>query len=352
MSSPKILSIACVTPPHYTSHAEFITQAEVWLQNQPQEVRNKALSIFQNANVNGRYTVLPLNQVFAPMTLDAKNGFYRQAVVDYAEMALRQALDKAKLDPMNIDCLIITSCTGHMSPSLDAFLINRLNLKPTIQRMPIMEMGCVGGAAGLTYAENYLRAYPNHHVALIAAELCSITFQREDFSWANIVSTAIFGDGVACAILGPSLELKPRILDSQMYHFRETTNLLGFDLYSTGFHMVLDESLPRTIMSHFSAFMQPVLDEYGLTLESIDYFLVHPGGKAILEKIERRLRPHGKNLEDSRSILRQYGNVSSATILFILALLLDRPIPAHDKALLIGFGPGVTANTILLEWEE
>ena len=351
MLNSKILSIACITPPYHASVDNMTEYAQTWVAEQDPDFQAKVNKIFRKAAVESRYTVVPLSQIFSPMTLDAKNAIYRDTIVDLAQTALAQALEKAQLSPTDIDCLITTSCTGHMSPSLDAFLVNRLHMKSSIQRLPVMEMGCIGGVVGLIYAENYLRAYPGRYVALICAELTSITFQRDDFSWANIVSAAIFGDGIACAILGPSVELRPQMMGSRLYHFPDTTDLLGFNLSSTGFQMVLDERLPEQIRQHFSAFTQPLLEEFNLTLQDIQYCMAHPGGKKILQNLELILRRFGINLDDSREILRQYGNVSSATVLFILERFLNKPIVTDEKALILGFGPGLTAGTILLEWK-
>ena len=351
-SLPQILSVSTVTPPYLCPLADMLTQSSVWVASQDITFQAKVENIFRKADVKQRYTVLPLAEIFKPMTLDEKNGIYRETLIGFAESALRQALEKARLNPTDIDCLITISCTGHMSPSLDAFLVNRLNMKPTIQRMPITEMGCIGGAVALIYAENYLKAYPDRYVAVLAAELTSITFQREDFSWANIVSTAIFGDGIACAILGASRETRPAIVSSCMHHFPETTDLLGFNLGSTGFHMVLHEHLPGYISQHFHTFMDPILNEAGWTLSDIDHFVVHPGGKKILHNIELILKRHGKHLTDSRAVLRDYGNMSSATVLFILQRFLEKEIQPGEKGLILGFGPGLTASVMLLEWSN
>jgi alkylresorcinol/alkylpyrone synthase len=352
---PKILSIATLIPPYSASQEQMIKQALEWVGDFDRAFQSKVERIFRQSDVDQRYTVLPLHEIFKPMSLEEKNDIYRAHIVDYAAQVLQQALANANLQVSEVDCLITTSCTGHMSPSLDAFLINRLGMRADVQRLPVMEMGCIGAAVGLIYAENYLRAYPGRKVALISAELTSITFQREDFSWANIVSTAIFGDGIACAILGDSIENRPGIVCSRMHHFPETTNLLGFNLCNTGFKMVLDPQLPTVIRTHFHTFMEPLLVEAGWEIGEIEHYIVHPGGKKILHNLDILLRKTALTdkktyLEDSRTVLREMGNMSSATLLFILKRFLDKPIPAGEKALLLGFGPGLTASSLLLEW--
>ena len=357
MSDPQILSVATVVPGYEHSLQDVVEQAQVWVSHQEKPFRTKVERIFRRAGVNKRYTILPLDALFSPMTLAEKNDRYCTYIVDYAETALRDALAQAGLQPADLDCLIITSCTGHMSPSPDAFLINRLNLKPTIQRMPIMEMGCIGGVVGLMYAENYCRAYPGRYAAVIAAEFTSLTFQREDFTWANIVSTAIFGDGVACAILSSQgASTAPRIRASGMHHFPDTTSLLGFNLGNTGFSMILGADLPYVIREHFITIVAPLLASINWTWDSLEEVLIHPGGLKILNELESLLVVQGTSLTKteifqfaiSREILRDYGNMSSATVLFLLQKMRSQS-PANRRVLLAGFGPGLTAGTLLIE---
>ncbi len=357
MPDPQILSIATMTPPNEVLLDEVVQQAQLWVTEQKIEFQAKVNRIFKRAGVLKRYTTLPLKQVFQPMTFAEKNDIYRTHIVDYAEKALMDALNKLNLKPVDLDCLIVTSCTGHMTPSLDAFLVNRLGLKSSIQRLPVMEMGCIGGVAGLMYAENYCRAYPGKYAAIIAAELTSVTFQREDFSWANVVSTAIFGDGIACVIMGnlPSVS-QPRLRFSSMHHFPDSTHLLGYNLGNNGFQMVLEPELPSVIRSQFLSIISSALGAIGWSLDDSMAFLVHPGGLKILSEIESLLGPLSQSnhadqafrLGLSRQVLRDYGNMSSATVFFLLKQWLEldtRP----EKALMVGFGPGLTAGVILLE---
>ena len=354
--TPKILAVSVLTPPHCQTQETLTIAAEQWTSHFDESFRSKVRRVFRNAGVEKRYTVLPIEEVFLNRGLTDKNAIYQSVVVDYCETVLKEALDKAGLTPQDIDCLITTSCTGHMSPSIDAHLINRLDMRPETQRLPVMEMGCMAGANGLVYAENYLKAYPERYVALIAAELTTLTFQAEDYSWANIVSAGIFADGVACAILGPSKEMsmtpKPVIKRSQMLHFPDSTDLLGFNLETTGFRMVLDEALPDVIVEQFDTYTHSFLAHENWRIEDLNHAIVHPGGKKIIDALDKKFLEYGIALDESRSILRDYGNVSSATVLFILNEFMSKPIDAGEKAILLAFGPGVTACSLLLEWDS
>jgi predicted naringenin-chalcone synthase len=357
MPDPQILSVATAVPEYECVLEDVALQAQAWVEKKEKGFKLKVDRLFRRSGVARRYTVLPLKKLFEPMSLAEKNNIYRERIVNYVEMALVEALKQANLNPSELDCLIVASCTGHMSPSLDAFLVNRLGLKFSVQRLPVMEMGCIGGVAALMYAENYCRAYPGAHVAVIAAELTSLTFQRNDYSWANIISTAIFGDGIACAILGNGgAAFNPSIRASGMYHFPDTTHLLGFDLGDTGFTMVLDPSLPTVIREQFLAMVEMTLKNVGWSFSEFNEFLIHPGGLKILSELETLIRPlretHREEplfqLTASRNLLHDYGNMSSATVLFLLKQWMDSE-NAGPKALMAGFGPGLTAGTLLLE---
>lgn len=368
LAPPCLLGLAAQVPNYVHDLDTVVDKARWWVRYFDAAFQDKVCKIFRNAGVNTRYTALPLDAIFEPLSFEEKNDLYKAHIVPLAEQALLKALAQAGLTPQDVDCIISTSCTGHMSPSLDVHLMNRLGMKPHVHRLPVMEMGCIGGTVGLSYVETYLRAYPNQTVALICGELTSVTFQRDDFSWANIVSTAIFADGVGCAIFGPPTQsaapdpfksppsppaqIGPRahIVCSTMTHFHDTVDLLGFTLTNSGLKMILDAEVPDTINRHFDSVIDGVLSPDRLTLANIDHIAIHPGGRKILHQLSLKLAQYGKSTPESWAILREFGNMSSATVLFILERLHQKPIQAGDKGLVIGFGPGFTASSVLLEW--
>jgi alkylresorcinol/alkylpyrone synthase len=212
-------------------------------------------------------------------------------------------------------------------------------------------MGCVAGISGLIYAENFLRANPNKKAAVLAIEAPTATFQLDDFSMANMVSAAIFGDGCACVLLSSCEEDKgPAIKSHEMYHFPDATHMMGFDLVNSGLQMVLDKSVPETIANHFPAIIHPFLEKNGLTINDIDHLIFHPGGKKIVQTVEELFHKLGKNIDDTKEVLRTYGNMSSATVLFVLERFMSRELNKGSKGLMLSFGPGFTAQRILLEW--
>jgi predicted naringenin-chalcone synthase len=238
-----------------------------------------------------------------------------------------------------------------MIPSVDAYLINSLQMRQDIVRLPVTEMGCVAGVSGIIYAKNFLKANPNKRAAVISVEAPTATFQHEDFSMANIVSAAIFGDGAASVILSSYEQDKgPYVIDEAMYHFYDSIDIMGFKLVNTGLEMILDKKVPDTISSHFPMIVHPFLERNNLTIEDINHLIFHPGGKKIVNTVEGLFKSLGKNIDDTKEVLKLYGNMSSATVLYVLERFMDGDRQQGEKGLMLSFGPGFSAQRILLEW--
>jgi predicted naringenin-chalcone synthase len=290
-------------------------------------------------------------EVFFNSSFEEKNKIYVREVKKIAKQALQKSLEKSNLNPTDIDYIITVSCTGIMIPSVDAYLINALQMRQDTVRLPVTEMGCAAGVSGIIYAKNFLKANPNKRAAVIAVEAPAATFQLEDFSMANIVSAAIFGDGSASVILSSHKEDKgPKIIDEAMYHFYDSTHLMGFKLVNTGLQMILDKTVPETISNHFPRIVHPFLERNNLTIEDINHLIFHPGGKKIVQTVEDLFGSLGKNIDDTKEVLRLYGNMSSATVLYVLERFMNGDRKRGEKGLMLSFGPGFSAQRILLEW--
>ena len=322
------------------------------MEGQEKRFQEKVLRIFKYAQVDKRYSIMSPEEVFTRTSFEEKNALYSERMTELAEEALTKALDQAGLQPHQIDYIITTSCTGIMIPSVDAYLINRLKMRQDIIRLPVTEMGCAGGTSALIYAHNLLQAQAVKRAAIIALESPTTTFQHTDFSMTNVVSAAIFGDGVACTLLGPDDEkVLPVIRDAGMYHFFDELHMMGFKLTNNGLQMVLDPTVPEKIEEHFESILFPFLHRNNLQIEDVEHFIFHPGGKKIVKMVEELLHTLGKNIDVTREVLRLYGNMSSATVLYVLEEYLHRSIPKGDKGLMLSFGPGFSAQRLLLEWQ-
>ncbi|WP_445737416.1 type III polyketide synthase [Mariniflexile sp.] len=349
--SVKITAVAKQLPQYTRSTADILPYLEVWLSGKEDRFKRKVLKIFENAGVDRRYSIMDAKDVFLNTSFEEKNDIYIREIIKLAESALVKSLEKANLQPQDIDYIITVSCTGIMIPSLDAYLINRLKMKQDIVRLPVTEMGCAAGVSGIIYAKNFLKANPNKRAVVIAVESPTATFQLDDFSMVNIVSAAIFGDGAASVILSSyENEEGPEIKDEAMYHFYDAEQMMGFKLVNSGLQMILDISVPQTISNHFPAIVHPFLERNGLTIEAIDHLIFHPGGKKIVQTVEELFGSLGKNIDDTKDVLKLYGNMSSATVLYVLERFMDKKLPKGDKGLMLSFGPGFSAQRILLEW--
>lgn len=348
----KILSSSKVVPEFSRTTADILPYIDKWLEGQTQRFRDKVLRIFKYAEVDKRYSIMDIDEVFRETSFEEKNDFFIEKSIELSEEALKKALDKAGLSPQDIDIVITVSCTGFMIPSVDAHLINRLKMRQDVLRLPVTEMGCAAGTSGIIYAYRFLQANPDKRAAVIAMESPTSTFQHRDFSMTNMVSAAIFGDGAACAILGRGEGVKPAIRDVDMYHFYNEIDMMGFRLRNTGLQMVLDPNVPDKIEKHFGQILLPFLERNGVGIEELEHFVFHPGGKKIVKITEELLHAMGKNIDATRGVLRDYGNMSSATVLYVLDRYMDQAIPAGDFGLMLAFGPGFSAQRVLLEWTE
>ncbi len=349
--SVKIAAVAKQLPVNTRLTAEILPYLNVWLASQEDRFKRKVKKIFENAAVDRRYSILSPEEVFNNTSFEEKNDIYIRESIKLGESSLLKALKKVNWKPKDIDYLITVSCTGIMIPSMDAYLINRLQMRQDIVRLPVTEMGCVAGISGIIYAKNFLKANPGKRAAVIAVESPTATFQLDDYSMANIVSAAIFGDGAACVLLSSNDEdTGPKVISESMYHFYDAEHMMGFKLTNTGLQMILDIDVPNKIATHFPDIVHPFLKLNGTTIEEVNHLIFHPGGKKIVQTVEDLFGEMGKDIEDTKEVLRLYGNMSSVTVLYVLERFMDKDIGKGEKGLMLSFGPGFSAQRILLEW--
>ena len=347
----KITAVAKQLPQYYRETKDIIPFVKTWMQDQDNRFQRKVIKLFEGAAVDKRYSIMNPEEVFIATSFEEKNAIYAREVVKLAEQSLKKSLLKANLQATDIDYIITVSCTGIMIPSMDAYLINSLEMKQDIVRLPVTEMGCAAGVSGIIYAKNFLKANPNKRAAVIAVEAPTATFQLDDYSMTNIVSAAIFGDGASAVILSSYEEEKgPKIVDEAMYHFYDATQMMGFNLVNTGLQMILDKEVPKKISDHFPAIIHPFLERNNLTIKDVNHLIFHPGGKKIVQTVEDLFGVLDKNIDDTKEVLRLYGNMSSATVLYVLERFMDRNPEKGERGLMLSFGPGFSAQRILLEW--
>lgn len=349
--SVKVKAVSKALPDYSRETAEIMPFLDIWLHGQEDRFIRKVKKIFENAAVDKRYSFMSPEEVFSDLSFEKRNDIYIREGIKLGSKCLQGAIDKAGWQPADIDYIITVSCTGIMIPSLDAYLINALKLRQDIVRLPVTEMGCAAGVSGMIYAKNFLKANPGKRAAVVAVESPTATFQLNDFSMANIVSAAIFGDGAACVLLSSHPDDEgPEMVDEAMYHFYEAEDMMGFKLTNTGLQMVLDVAVPDNIEAHFPAIIHPFLAKNGLEIKDIDHLIFHPGGKKIIQVVESLFGELGKNIDETKEVLRRYGNMSSATVLYVLERFMDSEPAPGQHGLMLSFGPGFSAQRILLQW--
>jgi alkylresorcinol/alkylpyrone synthase len=354
---PTILSVGRALPPHRVDQAT-LTAALVAHWSRQHFNADRLTQIHQAALVSGRNLALPLSDYAALDSFGKKNDAWIRVAQEVGEAAVRDALGRAGLSTQDVDQLWFVTVTGLSTPSLDAVLMNRLDLKPSVTRTPIFGLGCQAGAAGLARASDLLRAFPAAVSVVVAVELCTLTLQPGDLSIPNVVASGLFGDGAAAVVLagaGRALPAGrppgPSVLASSSVFYPATEWVMGWDVVDTGFKIVLSAKVPEVIEANLGRDVDAFLAGHGLDRASIRHWVAHPGGPKVLEAFRAALGLPAEALERSWRSLREVGNLSSASVLFVLGDLLEaREARPGDLGLLAAMGPGFSAELLLLRW--
>jgi alkylresorcinol/alkylpyrone synthase len=352
-----VLSVERFIPPYRYDQETVTRWVGEWLAESDDPNALRLLPVYAAAGVASRASVVPIEEVFFPKDFESQNDLYgekaREAAVDLA----RRALDAAGLVPRDIGLIVSLSCTGFMIPALDAYVADALGMGPRLVRLPITESGCAGGVVGLARAADHLAAQPDRAALVLAVELSSLTFQRWDRSPTNVVSSAIFGDGGAAAVLVGAEHPRARgaglvrILDADSFFFPKTTHLMGFRLRNQGLQIILDRELAPFVEREVRSGVEAFLGPRGLAFQDISRWILHPGGRKIIEVMAERLGLAAGDLAPTEAVLAEHGNMSSVTVLFVLDEILRRgSVRPGEKGLLGAFGPGFGAEFALLEF--
>jgi alkylresorcinol/alkylpyrone synthase len=353
-SAPAIVSTATAVPAYAATQDEVKARVGEMFALTARRL-DAALGLFDHAAVDRRYSVEPIETLGRARSLGEIQERYREHAIALGQKVATEAMEGAGVLAADIDLIITVSCTGIMIPSLDAHLANELGFRADVRRLPITELGCVGGAAALGRAHDFLVGFPDARVLVVAVELPSLSMQRADLSLANLVSTALFGDGAAAAVLsgGRATNGHPnvRILKTLSHLFPRSTWALGFDLQDDGFHSVLSKEVPLLLKTEIARLVRVLADSGGLSRDQLSCFVLHPGGRKILDFVEAELGLSRGDTQPSWDVLRGYGNQSSASVLFVLHEWLTKRRPANGShGVLAAFGPGLSTEMLLLEW--
>jgi alkylresorcinol/alkylpyrone synthase len=350
----RIAAVRCALPIHRHQQTELAEMTAGLCAIDP--ARRALLDrLFAHAGVDTRHTVLPLTDYGKLDGLGSTNDLYIEHAIDLGEQAIRNALTAADITAPEVDLLIVTSVTGVAVPSLDARLIPRLGLRPTVKRLPIFGLGCVAGAAGLARLHDYLLAWPRQTAVLLAVELCSLSLPLTQATTADLVVSGLFGDGAVALVAqgeqAATAAQGPQVLASRSEVLPDSLDALGWRLGPDGFRIVLTTELAGVVARHLGACVRAFLAEHALTTEDIRSWICHPGGPKVIDAVQHGLGLPDRALATTRRSLAEVGNLSSASVLHVLQKTIDadRP-PPGSPGLLIGMGPGVSVELVLLRW--
>lgn len=362
MTIPKIASVGTYTPPYTLAQrdVEQLTE-ELFLHKMPRVER--LLRVFTNGEIDTRHFCVPPAWYRAAHTFEERNRLYTELATAYSIEVIQRCLTneaflRTAVSTEDIDAIIFVSSTGISTPSIEARVMNQLPFSDKLVRVPIWGLGCAGGAAGISRANDYCRAYPQAKVLVVCVELCSLTFQKDDYTKSNLIGASLFADGAACVLVcGDEVELTqdrrvPRIKAARSKWLPDSESVMGWDVKSSGLHVVFAKSIPAIITNWLGPFLHEFLHDYNVELKHITHFIAHPGGKKVLGAYEEALQLTPEDTAISRNVLRTRGNMSSPTVLYVLEQFMLRGSSPGALGLLVALGPGFSGEAVLLEWGE
>jgi len=353
----RIVAAAPALPEHSYAQEEITDALVPMLTRDPQHAAMMR-RLHSSSEVGTRHLVMPLDQYGGLDSFQRSNDLFISAGGDLAARAIQDALARAGLKPTDVDFLLFTSVTGIAAPSLDARLVARLGMRTDVKRLPSFGLGCVAGAAGLARVHDYLKGHPNDVALLVSVELCSLTVQRGDESIANLVASGLFGDGAAAVVVVGDARADalattgPQMVDTRSRLYPETEDVLGWDIGGTGFRIVLSAGVPSVIEQNFAADAVGLLSAHGLDVEDVGTWIAHPGGPKVLEAFAVALELGRADLAPSWRSLARVGNLSSASVLHVLADTMADGVAPGSVGMLFALGPGVAAELVLLRWPQ
>ncbi len=341
-----ILSVQTANPKHSASIQEVSEASHSWLGNDSNEslLFNRYL---RSSGARGRRFVLPPRDVISLRGAQRRAQLFEEHGAELSKIVAERALLESALAPDDIDALIFTSCSCPLIPSPDTFIIDHLGLRRDILRIPVYQYGCAGGIIGLGLA-NRLNA-TSQNVLLVSTELCSLVFQASNLSPSQLVGASLFADGSAAVVLSnQAASGQCSILAHRSFLLPKTRHLMGYDIRDDGSHLILDKSLPQYLAKAVPSIVESFLGSQGLSRSDIPWWLFHPGGTKILASLQEVLGLNPVQCRWAGDILHSVGNMSSATILFVLKAFLDsNTARSGDKFLMVGMGPGLTVEVVL-----
>lgn len=361
---PAIVSVSTEMPPHHMTQQE--TKELIYqLFSSTSRHIERLINVFDHSDIANRQFMAPKTWYLEPHTFAEKNALYVDSAVKLGAKAVHSCIEGARrylsCSLEEVDAVIYVSSSGISTPTIDAKIMNELSFSPHVKRMPLWGLGCAGGAAGLSRAFDYCKAYPHAKVLVLCIEFCSLTFAKDDHSKSNIVGSSLFGDGVACALItGDQTEFHrhdeqnrlPFIKDVQSTFMPNSEDIMGWDLQEDGLHVIFSRDIPSVVEKWLKPNVDDFLKELQVNTADIQAFVAHPGGKKVLTAYEQALNFSKTMTEIPRDILMRHGNMSSPTLLYVLKEFMKQQFDHGDLGLATALGPGFCSELLLLEWRD
>jgi alkylresorcinol/alkylpyrone synthase len=348
MTAPvRLVALSTAVPPFVLRQGEVAPWAQALFAAHGEDIAH-LMPVYDNAGIATRYSCVPLDWYMTTGGYKERNGLFLDNAVPLLERAAESCLAKAGLPPAAVDSLVTVCTSGIATPSLDARLMERLPFRRDVQRLPIFGLGCAGGVLGLGRAAALARAAPGSNVLLLVVELCGLTFRSQDLSKSNVIATALFGDGAAAALLRcDRAAVWPEVASWGEHTWPGTLDVMGWRVEDDGFGVLFSRDIPAIVRARYGAALDAFLAAHALTRDDLDGTLCHPGGAKVIDALEDVLKCPRGGMRHERAVLRDYGNMSAATVLFVVERALRAGL--HGRHLVSALGPGFSAGFALLE---
>jgi alkylresorcinol/alkylpyrone synthase len=341
-----LLSLATAVPPHVLLQRDVSAVAQEVFGGRYDEFGRLA-KVFETTGIVKRHGVRPIEWYVEPRGWPERTAAYLEGAQDLFVEAAGRALGEAGLTARDVDTVVTVSSTGIATPSLEARVFGRMGFRSDVMRVPVFGLGCAGGVSGLSIAARLAEARPGSTVLLVAVELCTLAFRLDELTKANIVATALFGDGAAACILRAGAGGIAAVEGAGEHTWEDTLDIMGWNVDPLGFGVIFARAIPPFVEERLAPVMAATLERMDLLAADVDRFVCHAGGTKVIQALERALRLEQGALDHEREVLADYGNMSAPTVLFVLDRVLKGVAPA--RSVLTAMGPGFTASCLSLK---
>ena len=346
MQKARIISLATAVPPYVISQSDAAFFATSAFGERFPEFGQVA-GVFMTSGIRRRRAVRPLEWYMQPLGWPERSEAYVDGACALFIESARDALDKAGLRAADVDTVVTVSSTGITTPSIEARAAGAMGFRPDVERVPVFGLGCAGGVSGLSIAARMAQSRPGSNVLLVAVETCTLSFRSDQLTKANVVATALFGDGAAALLLRADEGAGTEVEAAAQHTWPDTLDIMGWSVDAEGLGVIFDRSIPPFAEEHFGPAARAMLARAGLALGDVDRFVCHPGGAKVVTALERALSLPQGLLSDERAVLEDYGNMSAPTVFFVLEKALATGLP--KRTLMTAMGPGFSAAIATLK---